>query len=110
MNIFFNSSQTSLSETIIFRLVALLAVVLLSTLPAVAGANTVTDADLFSGAEVEPLSTVQMSETHGQFPLFFGFPNLPKCLFGGCYLLHPYPFPEPGDDLENPPPPGHEYP
>lgn len=66
MNIFSSLSRTTDSETIISRFVALLAIGVLSALPAVAGANSITKADLFSGAKVEPLSTTQMSETRGQ--------------------------------------------
>ena len=43
MNTFSSMSRTSNSETIISRFVALLAIVLLSALPAVAGANSVPD-------------------------------------------------------------------
>ena len=66
MNIFSSMSQNTSYETFISRLVALLAIVVLSALPAVAGANTVTEADLFGGAEVEALSSQEMSETRGE--------------------------------------------
>ena len=67
MNNFFDASQTSKSETILYRLLALLAIGVLSTLPAVAYAESATHAELFSGAEIEQLSTDEMAEVRGEY-------------------------------------------
>ena len=64
MNTFSSLSQ---SETITSRIAVVLAVLVLASLPAVASANSVAKAELFSGAEVTQLSTEQMSETRGQW-------------------------------------------
>ena len=79
MNTFSSTSRTTVSETIIPRFVALLAIGVLSALPAVAGANSVPDpnhvdtqfahAELFGGAVVRLLSTEEMSATQGQFSI-----------------------------------------
>ena len=79
MNTFSSTSRTTISETIISRFVALLAIGMLSALPAVAGANSVPDpnhvdtqfahAELFGGAVVRLLSTEEMSATQGQFSI-----------------------------------------
>ena len=64
MNTFSSWSQP---ETITSRLAAVLAVLVLASLPAVAKASPDIHLDLFSGAEVEPLSSLQMAETQGQW-------------------------------------------
>ena len=77
MNTFSSTSRTTISETIISRFVALLAIGMLSALPAVAGANSVPNpnhvdtqfahAELFGGAVVRLLSTEEMFATQGRF-------------------------------------------
>ena len=84
MNTFSSLSQ---SETITSRLAAVLAVLVLASLPAVVSASSDTHANLFSGSEVAQLSSVQMSETRGQFITlqdvleigsYVGYANLPS--------------------------------
>ena len=82
MNTFSSWSQ---SETITSRLAAVLAVLVLASLPAVAKASPDIHLDLFGATEVTQLSEHQMSETRGEF-----FQNSYSWI-----IVPPYPIPIP---------------